>query len=213
MKINLEVLDASFIYAKDSIEDLNTKELVPKMVTRRRLTRASKIAVYLSSKIDYTKQRIVFGSSFGELLCTENILNSINNQEQISPTQFQNSVYNIPVAYLSILSNNTNEIMTISSDDKTSMDVLKAGAIKAMDGDEIVLMVIEALNIKAIKEVNDCIDYLEAGVILKVKLSNKDKTINIKNINELKLPNSLIQMFNIAKGFDKNKQNIIEINI
>jgi len=213
MKINLEVLDASFIYAKDSIENLNTKELVPKMVTRRRLTRASKIAVYLSSKIDYTNQRIVFGSSFGELLCTENILNSINNQEQISPTQFQNSVYNIPVAYLSILSNNTNEIMTISSDDKTSMDVLKAGAIKALDGDEIILMVIEALNIKAIKEVNACIDYLEAGVILKVKLSNKDKTIDIKNTNQLKLPNSLIQMFNIAKDFDKNKQNIIEINI
>ncbi len=213
MKINLSVIDASFIYGKDSIEDLNTKELVPKMVTRRRLTRASKIAVYLTSKIEYNNERIVFGSSFGELPSTENILNSINNQEQISPTQFQNSVYNIPVAYLSILSNNTSEIMTISGDDKTSMDILKAGAIKALDGDEIILMVIEALNIKAIEDVNDCVDYLESGVILKVKVSNKNKTMDIKNTNELNLPNSVIQMFNIAKDFDKTKENIVEINI
>jgi hypothetical protein len=213
MKINLEILEASYIYGKDSIEDLNTKALVPKMVTRRRLTRASKIAIYLASKVTYDNERIVFGSSYGELPPTENILNSINKKDQISPTQFQNSVYNIPVAYLSILSNNTNEIMTISSDDKTSLDILKAGAIKALDGDEIILMVVEALNIEAAKEVNNCIDYLECGIILKVKLSEDEANLQVTENNNLRLPNSTVHLYNLANSFDKYKKNIVEVKI
>ena len=99
MKINLEILQSSCIYAPVQIEELNTKQLVPKMVTRRRLTRSGKIAVYLANKVDFTDGRIVYGSSFGELSSTSNILNSINKNEQISPTQFQNSVYNTAVSY------------------------------------------------------------------------------------------------------------------
>jgi hypothetical protein len=213
MKINLEILEASYIYGKDSIEDLNTKALVPKMATRRRLTRASKIAIYLASKVTYDNERIVFGSSYGELPSTENILNSINKKDQISPTQFQNSVYNIPVAYLSIISNNTNEIMTISSDDKTSLDILKAGAIKALDGDEIILMVVEALNIEATKEVNNCIDYLECGIILKVKLSENEANLQVTENNNLRLPNSTVHLYNLANSFDKYKKNIVEVKI
>lgn len=213
MKINLEILDAAFIYGETEIEELNTKALVPKMAIRRRLTRAAKIAMYLTSQIDYNNERIVYGSSYGELQATENILNTINEKEQISPTQFQNSVYNIPVAYLSMLSNNTSEIMTISSDDKTSEDVLKAGAVKAIDGDELILMVIEAMNIKCIEDVNDCIDYLEAGVILKVKLTKNEKTIELSDSNELNLPNSITKLYNLAKDFNKEQQSIIEINL
>ncbi len=211
MKINLEILDAAYIYAKDEIAELYTKELVPKMAIRRRLTRASKIAVYLASKIGYENQRIVYGSSFGELHATENILNSLQSKEPISPTQFQNSVYNIPVSYLSMLSNNTNEIITISSGDKTSQDLLKAGAVKAMDGDEIILMVIESLNIKAIGDVNNCVDQLECGVALRVKVSDEFKTIEFDKTNDLKLPNSTVVLFNIAKQFDKTNKNIIEV--
>ena len=50
MKINLEILNAEYIYSPIQIDELNTKDLVPKMITRRRLTRASKIAIYLANK-------------------------------------------------------------------------------------------------------------------------------------------------------------------
>lgn len=212
MKINLEILDAAYIYGQKEIEDLQTKELVPKMATRRRLTRASKIAVYLASKINYQDERIVYGSSFGELYATENILETIAKKEPISPTQFQNSVYNIPVSYLSMLSNNQSEIITISSGDDTSKGVLKAGAIKAMDGDEIILMAIESLNIKAIEDVNKCVDHLECGVVLKVRLSDKPSTLKYDNTNDLALPSSVVMMFNIAKNIG-NTNNIIEVDI
>lgn len=213
MKINLEIVEAACVYAKESIEDLNTKALVPKMVIRRRLSRASKIALYLSSKVSYTDERIVFGSSYGELPSTENILNSISKKEPISPTQFQNSVYNIPVSYLSMLSNNTNEIMTISSGDKTALNTLKMGAVKALDGDEILLMVVEALNVDAVKQVNKCIDYLECGVALKVRVCTQIPTLQIKNNNTLKLPPSIVALFNLAKDFDKSKKNIVEVTL
>jgi hypothetical protein len=213
MKINLEILDAAFILDNKEIPELNTKELVPKMITRRRLTRASKIAIYLANEVKYSNERIVFGSSFGELLATHTILNSISEQEAISPTHFQNSVYNTAISYLSILSNNTNEIMTISSGDETSMNILKSGAVKATDGDEILLMAIETLNIPNIEQINSCIDYLECGVALRVKLSSSEATIRIDKSNPLKIPNSLIELFNIANSFKSDEVNIIEVEI
>jgi len=213
MNINLEILEASFIYDKNDIKELNTKELVPKMVTRRRLTKAAKIVIYLSSQINSKNERIVYGNAYGELKSTQSILSSINAKEQISPTVFQNSVYNTAVSYLSMLKGNTSEIMTVSSGDITSLNILKAGAVKALDGDEIVLIVTEALNIDHIEDLNKCIDYLEVGVALKVKVSKKEKTMNIDTTNNQKYPASVIHMLNIAKSFDKTKQNIIEITL
>ncbi len=213
MKINLEILNSAFIFANEAIEELNTKELVPKMVLRRRLTRASKIAVFLANQIGINNERIIFGSSFGELPATANILNSILNKEPISPTAFQNSVYNTPVSYLSMLTNNKNEIMTISSGDNTSMNVLKAAAIKSLDEDTLVLIVIETLNIDNINQVNNCIDNLECGVALKVRISNKEKNLDFIDIsNENNIPLSTLDMFNIAKQYQEDEsKNIIEI--
>jgi hypothetical protein len=213
MNINLEILEASFIYDKNDIKELNTKELVPKMVTRRRLTKSAKIAIYLSSQINSKNERIIYGNAYGELKSTQSILSSINAKEQISPTVFQNSVYNTAVSYLSMLEGNTSEIMTVSSGDITSLNILKAGAIKALDGDEIVLIVTEALNIDHIEDMNKCIDYLEVGVALKVKVSKKEKTMNINSTNNQKYPPSVVHMLNIAKSFDKAKENIIEITL
>jgi len=214
MKINLEILDAAFIYGKDEIIELKTKELVPKMVTRRRLTRASKIAIYLSDAINFKTGRIIYGTSFGEIPATANILRSIKDNENISPTDFQNSVYNTAVSYLSMLYKNQNEILTISSGDKTSQNLLKVGAIKALDGDEILLIATETLNIPNIEEINNCIDYLEAGVAIKVKVTQIPSNIDI-NTDEitLKIPNSLKELYVIAQNFDKTKQNIVGINI
>jgi len=212
--INLEILDVAFIYADTEIEALNTKELVPKMVTRRRLTRAAKIVIYLADKVSFKEGRIVYGSSFGELTATANILNAIKNKEGISPTHFQNSVYNTAVSYLSMLYGNTNEILTVSSGANTSLNVLKSGAIKAMDGDEILLLATETLNIDGIEEVNNCLDYLECGVALKVKMSEKESTIDSDTFKKEKgLPLSVQDMFVIAQNIDSSKKNIIEVRL
>jgi len=210
--INLEIIESAYVYAPQEIEELNTKILVPKMLTRRRLTRAAKIAIYLSDKVLFKKGRIVYGSSFGELLATSQILHSIGEQETISPTHFQNSVYNTAVSYLSMLHDNQEEIMTISSGDNTSLSILKVGAVKALEGDTILLLVTETLNIDNIEKVNKCAAHLECGVALKVRLTNEKATLDLNALkSEDKIPNSINKMFTIAKNCDRDKTNIIEV--
>lgn len=213
MKINLEILDAAYIYDKETIEGLRTKELVPKMMIRRRLTQASKLVVELIDKVNFTNGRILYGTSYGELKSTANILNAILYDDILSPTDFQNSVYNTAVSYASILNDNKNEILTISSGDETSLKVLKAGAIKALDKDEILLICTETINIKDIEQVNNCVEYLECAVALKVKLTQEDVTINFKDIKNKAFPKSVNEMISIAKIYDKNKQNIVEVEL
>ena len=212
MKINLEIIESAYIYAPNEIEELNTKELVPKMIIRRRLTRAAKMAIYLADKVSFVNGRILYGSSFGELGVTANILHSIQAQESISPTHFQNSVYNTAVSYLSMLNDNKNEIMTISSGDNTSLNILKSGAIKSLDGDTLLLLATETLNIDKIEDINSCIDVLECGVALKVRFIEEEATIDYEDIrNGVKTPKSLDHMLNIAKNVHMDKPNIIEV--
>ena len=214
MKINLEILDSAYISAEKEIEELHTKQLVPKMVTRRRLTRAAKIVIYLADQVNFTKGRIVYGNNFGELNATAHIINAIKDNESISPTHFQNSVYNTAVSYLSILHSNEEEILTISSGDNTAKNVLKTGVIKAMQGDTLLLMVTETLNIENIEEVNKCIDYLECGAALKVKITSDSATIDYTKIQNIKgLPLSVQEIFTLAKNIDNNKKNIIEVTL
>jgi len=214
MKINLEILNSAYIYAPNKIEELKTKELVPKMVTRRRLTRASKIAIFLSNEVSFTKGRVVYGNAYGELDSTAKILNSISVQEQISPTTFQNSVYNTAVSYLSMLNGNKEEIISISSGDKTSLNILKAGAIKALDKDTILLLATETLDIENIDKLNNCIDYLECAIALKVKVTTEDSTLDYMSLqNDEKFPLSMLHMLNIARNISSEKKNIIEVNI
>jgi hypothetical protein len=214
MKINLEILDCAFISAEKEIEDLQTKNLVPKMVTRRRLTRAAKIVIYLADQVNFTKGRIVYGNNFGELNATANIINAIKDKESISPTHFQNSVYNTAVSYLSILHANQEEILTISSGDNTAKNVLKLGAVKALQGDTLLLLVTETLNIDKIEEVNHCIDYLECGAALKVRLSSDSPNVDPTKIQKIKgLPLSVQEIFALAKNLNKQKKNIIEVTL
>lgn len=197
---------------KESIEELRTKELVPKMVFRRRLTKASKLAVELIDKVEFKAGRIMYASAYGELPATANILHAILNQEGISPTDFQNSVYNTPVSYASILQNNKHEILTISCGDNSSDRLLKLGAIKALDGDEILLLATETLNIVKIEEVNECIDYLECAVALKVKVTKDAATYTVEACKE-KVPASLQSLVGIAQAFDGNQRHIIEVEL
>ncbi len=213
MKINLEIIDCAYLYGKEKIENLNTKTLVPKMMFRRRLTQASKIAIELIDKVNFKNGRILYGTSYGELKATASILNDILNTGTVSPTDFQNSVYNTAISYSSIFHKNTNELLTISSGDETSLKVLKAGAIKALDGDELLLICCETINIQGIEEVNKCVDFLECAVALKVKISKEESTLSIKNIENNKFPKSMKEFVFIAQNFDKNKKNILEIEL
>ncbi|WP_428025202.1 beta-ketoacyl synthase chain length factor [Arcobacter sp.] len=213
MKINLEILDAAYLYDEKTITQLNTKELVPKMVFRRRLTQASKLVIELMHKINFSTGRILYGTAWGELKSTANILNAILNKDMVSPTDFQNSVYNTAVSYSSILSNNKNEILTISSGNNTSLNLLKAGAIKALDKDEILLICTETINIENIEQTNNCIDYLEVAVALKVKISDEKATIDFKEIENKGFPKSVNELLSIAKLYNQNSKNIVEIKL
>ncbi|MFP4333205.1 MAG: beta-ketoacyl synthase chain length factor [Campylobacterales bacterium] len=213
MKINIEILDSAFVYDVKMIDELNTKKLVPKMIQRRRLTRAAKIVIFLADMIGVSRERIVYGSSFGEIPATTDILKSIKNNQSISPTSFQNSVYNTAVSYLSILTSNQSEIMTISSGDNTSGQILKLGAIKALDGDTIVLLGTETFDIPNVEEINSCKDFLECGVALKIKVTNSTPTLKIEGKELKNIPNSMQTMLKIAKKYDKQKRNIIEVEV
>lgn len=216
MKINLEIIEAAFLYDKEEIKDLNTKELVPKMMLRRRLTRASKLFIELINKVGFKEGRVIYGSSFGELKASSNILNAILYNSGISANDFQNSVYNTASSYASILTNNTKEILTISSGDETSLKVLKAGAIKALDKDELLLVVCETMNIENIDEVNTCQNLKECAVALRVKLSLEEANLfykdGKKSKDEVNLPKSVSHMYEIAKNFKKDT-NIIEVTL
>lgn len=214
MMVNLEILGSAYLVGNESIENLNTKELVPKMVFRRRLTKASKVVIELMNKLNFTQGRIMYGSAYGELEATSNILASIANQSGISPTDFQNSVYNTAASYASILYNNKNEIMTISCGDETSEKLLKLGAIKALDGDELMLIMTETMHIDNIAQINHCINYLECGVALKIRVTQQNPTINMALLPlDKTLPKSVSLMMSIAQHVEETKHNILSISL
>lgn len=214
MKVNLEILSSAYLLGEKSLELPRIKELVPQMMTRRRLTKAAKIAVELLNSVEHFEGgRILCGSAFGELETTANILNAIHNEQPLSPTDFQNSVYNTAVSYLSILYHNHNEILTISSGDKTALAVLKAGALKAMDGDVLLLLCFETLNIPNIEQVNHCIDYLESGVALVVRVTEEKATLSLQKSELSSVPNSISEMLHVAQNAPKLERAIVEVNL
>jgi len=214
MRVNLEILSSAYLLGVKSIELPHIKELVPHMMTRRRLTKAAKICVELLNRVEHFEGgRILCGSAFGELETTANILNAIDKEEPLSPTDFQNSVYNTAVSYLSILYHNQNEILTLSCGDKTALNVLKAGALKALDGDTLLLLCFETLDIAGIEQVNHCIDYLESGVALVVRVTEREATLKLQK-SELKgVPNSISEMLHVAQNAPQLESSIIEVNL
>lgn len=213
MKVNLEIINRAYLLAQESIETPHLKTIVPNMLMRRRLTKAAKIIMELIEKVGFVQGRILCGSGYGELETTANILNAIKDSQPISPTDFQNSVYNTAVSYVSILMHNQYEILTISSGDKTSLNVLKAGALKALDGDEILLLCCETLNIPHIEDVNQCIDFLESGVALIVKQTDKPATVTLKKSDVKGIAPSIREMLYLAQSPQDVVPLIVEIEI
>ncbi len=214
MKINLKIIASAYISADKRCEELQEKILVKKMMLRRRLTRGSKIAIYLASKVGYESQRVVFGSAYGEVKATVDIVEAIYNRNLLSPTAFQNSVHNTPASYLSILSGNVGEVTTVSDLFNTSMSVLKTGAIKALRGDRLLLLNVDAFSFDSVDEMNSCgVSKLESGVALLVEVTEGESNISIENRKYRDISPSLWQMLEI---YDKSKEHqnpIVEVNI
>jgi hypothetical protein len=213
MKINLKIISSHFITAKDNCEALQEKTLVPKMMLRRRLTRSSKVAIFLANQVGYEQERIVFGSAYGEVKATIDIIDAIYNKTLLSPTAFQNSVHNTPVSYLSILSENAKEVTTVSDLFTTSLSVLKTGAIKALKGDKLLLMSVDTFNIGQVSELNKCgVSDLESGVAMLVEVSNEKANIFLEE-EKKEISPSLWHMLELHNKASNIENPIVEIEL
>ncbi|MDR2636017.1 MAG: beta-ketoacyl synthase chain length factor [Campylobacteraceae bacterium] len=212
MTISLEIQSFYTLFDAEKIEDLREKELVPNMIMRRRLTRNAKMLIYLADVLKVKNERIIYGSSYGELRESIFILKSIFAKSPPSPTDFQNSVYNTPASYLSILNNNTSEIMSVSNGGKTGDNVLKTAAIKALDEDSIFCAVCESFGIDELKALNSCGAPFESAVGLIVKLSGKKPDILYESLKPLsKFAPSVARLMSLCRYLDTNPTAIVGI--
>ena len=165
MKMNFIVKAAAKVTADEKCENLDEKRIVPKMMLRRRLTRSARIMVYLADACDFRDGAVVYGSAYGEMQATADIVGAIDANEPISPTAFQNSVYNTAPSYFSLLHGNKQEILTIPSGDDTAANVLQTGVLQAVTpNEEVLLCSSEAHNIPTIAEGKQSPAYLESVV-------------------------------------------------
>ncbi|MFK5882259.1 MAG: beta-ketoacyl synthase chain length factor [Sulfurospirillum sp.] len=209
--IAINVISFAKIYAKEKIEDLEDKRLVPKMMMRRRLTRNAKVMLYLSDKCGFEGGKIVYGTCFSELEETAKIANAVLEERLLSPTSFQNSVYNTAPSYFSIINKDTDEIITISAGMKTSLETLKTAALQALVSKQRVLCVcVECINIKNINEINSCANYLEAGAAVMLEVSD-DKTgaVVIEQTKIRGIIDSLSDLMSIVKMSENGKNKIL----
>ncbi len=209
-KVAVNIISASKIYAPKKIEDLEEKRIVPKMIIRRRLTRNAKIMLYIADKCAFTNGKIVYASAFGELQSTVGITDAILNETQISPTLFQNSVYNSAPSYFSLLNEDKDEIITISSGMKSSLDALKTAALQALVSNEKVLCVAtECLDINNIEEVNNCTNYLEAGAGVVLEIAHDESgAVEIEESKEEGLIDSLLDLVKVVKMWENGYKKV-----
>ena len=209
MKVAINIISAFKVYADIKIEDLEEKRIVEKMIIRRRLTRNTKIMLYLADKCRFTNGKIVYASAFGELQSTVGITDSILNDTSLSPTLFQNSVYNSAPSYFSMLNGDKDEIITISSGMKSSLDAIKTASLQALiSGERVLCVATECLDIARINEVNSCTKYLEAGACVVLEIAkNKQDAREIQEYKEEGIIESLQHLMSLVnmkeKGFFK----------
>lgn len=213
MKINIEITKHALVHAPIKIEDLNEKELVKKMLLRRRLSRASKILINLANSCDFKTGTMIYGSAYGELIDTVSILESIKNEDTVSPTAFQNSVYNTAASYHSIVDGNTGEILTLSCGDSTSYKVMQQGALALLKEDEVFVSAIEAMNFEGVEIFNKCENELEYGISFVIKKTDKTANAEVQNKLQKGIPTSLSWMKNLYDLCQNNESVVIEIEL
>ena len=214
MKMNFIVNATAKVAADTKCETLDEKRIVPKMMLRRRLTRAARIMVYLADACDFREGAVVYGSAYGEMQATADIVGAIDANEPISPTAFQNSVYNTAPSYFSLLHKNKNEILTISSGDDTSKNVLQTGALQAVTtNDEVLLVCCEAINIPNIEEVNTCTDYLESGVALTIVPTHDEANVEVSKKEHTGYAPSLWAMLDVLDACDDKNECVVALEL
>lgn len=209
--VALKIVSSAKIYAKEKIEDLEDRRLVPKMMMRRRLTRNAKVMLYLSDKCGFTGGKIVYGTCFSELEETAKIANAVLEKRLLSPTSFQNSVYNTAPSYFSIINNDEDEIITVSTGMKTSLEALKTATLQALVSKQRVLCIcVECINIKNIQDINRCTNYLESGVAVVVEIAKSSEgAVVIENQKTRGIIDSLQDLMSVAKMHESGKDKIL----
>ncbi len=214
MKMNFRVKSMAQVSAATKCEDLDEKRIVPKMMLRRRLTRSARLMVYLADACGFREGPLVYGSAYGEMQATADIVGAIAANEPISPTAFQNSVYNTAPSYFSLLHGNREEILTVSSGDATSANVLQTGALQAVThAKEVLLVCCEAINIPNIEEVNSCTDYLESGVALTLVPTESDVDTEIVTNNHQGYAPSLWAMLDVVAACEGKDDAVIALEL
>jgi len=214
MKMNFRIKATAVVSADAKCENLDEKRIVPKMMLRRRLTRGARIMVYLADACHFCEGAVVYGSAFGEMQATADIVGAIDSNEPISPTAFQNSVYNTAPSYFSLLHKNKSEILTISSGDDTSRNVLQTGALQAVTMDEEVLLVCsEAINIANIDEVNTCTSYLESGVALTLVATSDSTDVEVVVGEHKGYAPSLWAMLDVIKACEGKEGAVVALEL
>ncbi|MGB5965934.1 MAG: beta-ketoacyl synthase chain length factor [Sulfurimonadaceae bacterium] len=214
MKMNFIVKATATVSADTKCENLDEKRIVPKMMLRRRLTRSARIMVYLADACDFRDGAVVYGSAYGEMQATADIVGAIDAKEPISPTAFQNSVYNTAPSYFSLLHGNKKEILTISSGDNTAANVLQTGALQAVTtNDEVLLVCCEAINIPNIDEVNTCTDYLESGVALTLIPTDDEANVDVRQKEHKGYAPSLWAMLDVLEACDGKNECVVALEL
>ena len=121
--------------------------------------------------------------------------------EQISPTLFQNSVYNSAPSYFSLLNEDRDEIITISSGKRSSLDAIKTAALQALvSGEKILCVATECLDINRIEEVNSCTKYLESGAAVVLEIAQDDTdAVEMDDLKEDEIIESLQELFTLVR--------------
>lgn len=213
MKVNVEIIKKSLVHDPIKLENLNEKELVKKMVTRRRLTRNSRMLIKLASECSFTQGVMIYGSAYGEVIDTVNILNAINNQDPVSPTSFQNSVYNTAASYHSIVHGNISEILTLSSGDNTSYHVMQQAALSLLNNEQVFVCATEAINFEGVESLNKCANELEYGVAFTLTKTDESANIIVDNKIDKGVPKSLSWMKNLYDLCQDKESCIVEVEL
>ena len=209
-RVAINIISAAKIAAPTKIEDLEDKRIVPKMMLRRRLTRNAKIMLFIADKCGFTGGKIVYGSAFGELQSTVGITDAILNETQISPTLFQNSVYNSAPSYFSLLNVDKDEIITISSGMNTSLASLQTAALQALiSGEKVLCVATECLDIPNIEQVNSCTSFLEAGAGIVLEIAKDESgAVEIEELNEEGIIDSLRDLVSVVNMSEKGSSKV-----
>lgn len=113
------------------------------LMQRRRLNSLNKIFFHTVNICEQNikDKPIVFGSRYGELPRTVNILKSLGAGEIVSPTDFSHSVHNTPVALYTIYTKNYQPANAISAGEDTLMATILESASQFHSEKKDVLLV------------------------------------------------------------------------